>query len=162
MLRPKTADDTATPSGNGTMVGVLTRLYFMTGKPMYLERAEETARAFSGELLQRFFPLTTLIANSDFISHPVTVVLAGRTGREALLEVLKTVSFPRLILLEAEGASPLPAAHPAAGKTAIGGRATAYICAGRSCLAPVTDAAEFRKLLLEERSRSRNPAANDG
>ncbi len=162
LLRPKTADDSATPSGNGTMVAVLTRLYFMTGKPLYLERAESTARAFSGELLQRFFPLTTLLGNSDFLAHPVTVVLAGRTGREALLDVLKTISLPRLILLEAEGASPLPASHPAAGKTAIGGRATAYICAGRSCLAPVTDATEFRKFLLEVRKRARLPAANDG
>ncbi len=162
LLRPKTADDTATPSGNGTMVGVLVRLYFMTGKPQYLERAEETARAFSGDILQRFFPLTTLLGNSDFLAHPVTVVLAGKTGREALLDVLKTVSLPRLILLEAEGASPLPEDHPAHGKTAIGGRATAYICAGRSCMAPVTEADEFRKLLLEERKRMKTPAANDG
>jgi len=162
ILRPRTADDTATPSGNGVIAGTLARLYFLTGKGHYLALAEETAKAFSGDILQRFFPLTTLLANSDFIAHPISVVLAGRMGREALMEVLRTISLPRLVLLDADGAVAVPESHPAYGKQSLGGRATAYVCVGRSCLAPVTDADELRQLLLEERRRQRRPAANDG
>ncbi|MDE1151461.1 MAG: thioredoxin domain-containing protein [Micavibrio sp.] len=161
ILRPKTADDTATPSGNGALVGTFGRLYFLTGRQSYLALAEETARAFSADIMQRFFPLTTLLANSDFVAHPVSVVLAGRMGREALMEVLRTISLPRMVLLEAEGAIAVPDTHPAYGKQSVGGRATAYICVGRTCLPPVTDAEELRQLLLEERRRQRRPAAND-
>ena len=50
IARVKTASDAAVPSGNGTMVGVLTRLALLTGEPRYRERAESVIAAFSGEL----------------------------------------------------------------------------------------------------------------
>lgn len=162
LLRPKTADDTATPAGNGTMVGVLTRLYLVTGKPHYLEYAEATARAFSGDIMQRFYPLSTLLANSDFLSHPASVVIAGRNGREQLLAALKSVSLPRLVVMETQDGKSLPEGHPAHGKTPVGEKAAAYVCFGRSCSAPVTDADALRELLLHERGRRRHEAANDG
>ena len=163
LLRPKTANDSATPSGNGTMVGVLTRLYFFTGKKDYLERAEDTVRAFSGDVMQHFFPLSTLLANSDFLAHPISVVLAGRSGKEQFMNVLKKISMPRLLLLQAsEDGKNLPESHPAFGKTSLTGKTTAYICFGRTCLPAVTDAETFRSLLIEERSYHRRSAANDG
>ncbi len=162
-LRPKTADDTATPSGNGTMVGVLARLFLLTGKEIYRDRAEATARAFSGDIGQRFFPLSTLLSGSDFLAHPVSVVLAGKRGREKFLGALRTVSVPRLALFEAaDNGNGLPTSHPAHGKATFDGNAVAYACFGQSCLPPVSDPAELRRLLLEERSRQRKDAANDG
>lgn len=162
LLRPKTADDTATPSGNGTMVGVLTRLYLATGKNVYLEYAEGTARTFSGDIMQRFYPLSTYLANSDFLSHPASVVVAGREGRAEMLAVLKTLSLPHLVVLETQDGQSLPQSHPAHGKTAIMGKAAAYVCFGHSCSAPVTDPDALRDLLLLERTRRRHEAANDG
>lgn len=162
LLRPKTADDTATPSGNGTMAGVLTRLYLVTGKSVYLEYAEGTARAFSGDIMQRFYPLSTYLANSDFLSHPASVVVAGKDGRAEMLAVLKNISLPHLVVLETQDGKSLPDAHPAHGKTAIMGKAAAYVCFGHSCSAPVTDPAALRDLLLQERARRRHEAANDG
>ncbi|MDI1228408.1 MAG: thioredoxin domain-containing protein [bacterium] len=162
LLRPKTADDTATPSGNGTMVGVLTRLYLVTGKNIYLDYAEGTARAFSGDIMQRFYPLSTYLANSDFLSHPASLVVVGKEGRAEMLAVLKTLSLPRLVVLETQDGNSLPQPHPAHGKTAFAGKAAAYVCFGRSCSAPVTDPASLRELLLQERARRRHEAANDG
>ena len=162
LLRPKTADDTATPSGNGTMVGVLTRLYLVTGKNIYLDYAEGTARAFSGDIMQRFFPLSTYLANSDFLSYPASLVVAGKEGRAEMLAALKTLSLPRLVVLETQDGNSLPQPHPAHGKTALAGKAAAYVCFGRSCSAPVTDPASLRELLLQERARRRHEAANDG
>ena len=160
LLRPKSADDTATPSGNGTILGVLGQLYLMTGNQTYADRAEETARAFSGDLLQRFFPLSTLLSASDFVSHPITVVFAGQNGRHGLLNGLRQLSFPRLVVIEA-GAT-VHDTHPAFGKTAVGDQATAYVCPYRACLPPVTDVEAFVRTLKEERARGRHGAANDG
>ncbi len=160
LLRPKSADDSATPSGNGTMTGILAKMYLMTGKPLYAERAEETARAFSGNLLDRFFPLSTLLSASDFMSHPVTVVLAGHKGREAFMDALRKISFPRLVVMDAEGG--LHDTHPAHGKLALDDRATAYVCPYRACLPPIVHPEDFAKTLREERTRGRLGAANDG
>lgn len=162
LLRPKTADDTATPSGNGTMVGVLTRLYLVTGKSVYLDYAEGTARAFSGDIMQRFYPLSTYLANSDFLSHPGSLVVAGKEGRAEMLAALKTLSLPRLVVLETQDSSSLPQHHPAHGKAGLAGKAAAYVCFGRHCSPPVTDPASLRELLLQERARRRHEAANDG
>jgi uncharacterized protein YyaL (SSP411 family) len=158
-LRPRSADDGPTPSGNGTMVGVLARLALLTGKQAYAEAAERTAKAFSGDILQRFFPLSTLLSASDFMVHPVTVVLTEGEGRAALLDVLRNLSFPRLVVMEA--GQDLPSGHPAASKTALQGKAAAYICPYRACLPPVTEAAGFREALLAQRSQNRQSAAND-
>src|SRR5690606_28958791 len=46
-LRPRNADDTATPAGNGMIVGVFNRLHGLTGEARWQELAEKTARAFS-------------------------------------------------------------------------------------------------------------------
>ncbi|MEZ0259841.1 MAG: thioredoxin domain-containing protein [Alphaproteobacteria bacterium] len=159
LVRPKTADDTATPAGNGTMVSVLGRLSLITGNQDYAARATETARAFSGDLLQRFFPLSTLLSASDFLEHPVSLVLAGDRGREDFIAVLKNVSFPQLVVMNA--AEGLPPTHPAAGKEAVGGRATAYLCPYRACLPPITEAADLKNTLLSERRRNLRGAAND-
>ena len=46
ILRPKTAQETSTPSGNGVMAGVLARLYGLTAEAAYRARAEATIAAF--------------------------------------------------------------------------------------------------------------------
>jgi uncharacterized protein YyaL (SSP411 family) len=40
IVRTKTAGDNATPSGNGTMLGVLARLWHLTGEAAYRDRAD--------------------------------------------------------------------------------------------------------------------------
>ena len=66
--RTKTAHDAATPAGNGTMVGVLARLHYLTGEAAYRDRAEALVKAFSGELEQNFSPLSTLANNSEVLA----------------------------------------------------------------------------------------------
>ena len=47
----------------------------------------------------------------------------------------------------------MEAVPPSQGKTSIDGRATAYACLGTACSAPVTEAAELRRVLIENRWR---------
>src|SRR6185312_2095995 len=65
IARSKTANDAAVPAGNGTMVGVFARLYFLTGDTAHRARAEAILRAFSGELERNIFPLATLINSAE-------------------------------------------------------------------------------------------------
>jgi uncharacterized protein len=142
IARVKTAADAAVPAGNGTLVGVLTRLALLTGDDAYRARAEAILTAFSGELGRNFFPLATLINNVEFAIKPIQIVLAGEPDDTAVTElrrVIYRVSLPNRVVLTAIPGSNLPEAHPAYGKGPVGGRAAAYVCEGPVCSLPLTE-----------------------
>jgi len=142
IARVKTAADAAVPSGNGTMVGVLTRLALLTGENEYRRCAEAVIEAFSGELGRNFFPLATLINNAELAAKPVQIVLVGRRGDPgfaALRRAVYEVSLPNRIVLAVAPDEALPPAHPAFGKGLVGGRPAAYVCEGPVCSLPLTD-----------------------
>ena len=148
--RTKTAHDSATPAGNGTMVGVLARLHHLTGESAYLERAEALVKAFSGELERNFSPLATLANSSELLRRAVQVVVCGAradAGTQALLDAVYAVSLPNRVLSMLAPGDALPAGHPAAGKGLHEGRPAAYVCVGPVCSLPVTEAAEVRAAL---------------
>jgi hypothetical protein len=150
LTRPKMVQDAATPSGNGTMVEVLARLYHLTGKNSYRARAEATVKAFAGDVPKNFFPFGSLLNGNEMLQRAVQVVIRGRRGEsrtEALLRAVHSVSLPTRVLAVVEPGAALPASHPAAGKDQVEGRATAYVCRGPVCSLPITDAAALRKQL---------------
>ncbi|MGD9616101.1 MAG: thioredoxin domain-containing protein [Alphaproteobacteria bacterium] len=147
IARVKTASDAAVPSGNGTMVGVLSRLALLTGEHRYRERAESVIAAFAGELGRNFFPLATLINNAEFALKPVQIMLVGDradTGFAALRRAVHEVSLPNRIVLAVAPGEALPPAHPAFGKGLVEGSAAAYVCEGPVCSLPLTEATALR------------------
>ena len=144
IARPRNASDNAVPSGNGTMVGVLARLYLHTGDDTYRDRARQLIDAFTPEIVRNFFGLTTFLNNVDLWMKPVQVAIIGDrtdTATKALITEAYALASPNLVLSVTAPGGALPANHPAAGKTQKGGKATAYICIGETCSLPVTDAA---------------------
>jgi uncharacterized protein len=140
IARAKTASDAAVPAGNGTLVGVLTRLAILTGDEAYRVRAEMVIRAFAGEVARNFFPLATLINNAELAQKPVQIVLVGEEGDPALAALHRTVyavSLPRRVVQMIAPSAALPAGHPAFGKTLVEGRPTAYVCEGPVCSLPI-------------------------
>src|SRR5439155_26012633 len=102
IARVKTASDAAVPSGNGTMVGVLTRLALLTGEDGYRRRAEEITAVFAGELGRNFFPLATLINNSELAMKPVQIVIVGKADDTVFAELRSAVyrvSLPNRVVL---------------------------------------------------------------
>jgi uncharacterized protein YyaL (SSP411 family) len=147
IARVKTAADAAVPSGNGTMVGVLTRLALLTGEHRYRERADSVIATFAGELGRNFFPLATLINNAEFALKPVQIVLVGERADPALAVLRRAVhdmSLPNRLLLTITPDEALPPTHPAFGKSLVGGGAAAYVCEGPVCSLPLTEAAALR------------------
>ncbi|HEX5320572.1 MAG TPA: thioredoxin domain-containing protein [Stellaceae bacterium] len=142
IARAKTANDAAVPSGNGTMVGVLTRLAILTGDQSYRARAEAVIAAFAGEVERNFFPLSTLLNNAALADAPVQVVLVGEPAdpaSAALRRAIDAVSLPNRILLRVPPDGALPAGHPAFGKGLVDGRPAAYICEGPVCSLPIVE-----------------------
>jgi uncharacterized protein YyaL (SSP411 family) len=139
--RPKSAGDNATPNGNGAMVGVLARLYHLTGEQHYLDRAHALVAAFSGELGRNFFPLATLINANEFLENTVQIVVAGPRDAQGTKDLIRAAydrSLPNRLLQVVPPDAQLPARHPAAGKGMVGGKPAAYVCKSQTCGLPVT------------------------
>jgi uncharacterized protein YyaL (SSP411 family) len=147
LTRPKMVQDSATPSGNGTMIEVLARLYYLTGAGSYRASAEAAVKAFAGDVPKNFFPFGSLLNGNETLQRAVQVVIRGQRGEPgtvALLRAVHAVSLPTRVLTVVEPGAALPAGHPAEGKDQADGRATAYICRGPVCSLPITDAETLR------------------
>ena len=156
ITRIKTARETSTPSGNGTMVGVLARLHALTGKDAYRERAAATIEAFSADVPIHFFAMATLINNSQLLRDLVQIVVLGEPGapeRETLLRIACETACPDRLIVPVAPQADLPVEHPAAGKAAVHGKATAYVCAGNTCRLPITDPRALHDILNSTEDR---------
>jgi uncharacterized protein len=156
LVRPKNAQDGPTPAANGTLVGVLARLYALTGKDEYRARAGQLVEVFSGEARRNPTVHAALLGGYGLLADPVQVVLMGAAGDLALAELRRTAlgaAAPDLTVLTVAPGAGLAAAHPAADKTMVEGRATAYVCVGRVCLPPLTAPDQLADRLTPDRLR---------
>lgn len=143
IVRTKTAHDNAVPSGNGTMVAVLSDLALLTGKSAYRDRAEAIIRAFSGEVRGNFFPLATLLNSTERMKRGLHIVIAGDrndAATSALARAVLDIAPPDRLLSVVPADTELPDNHPATGKGLVDGRPAAYICRHMVCQAPLTEA----------------------
>ena len=155
VARTRTAADNATPSGNGTLVGVFARLWYLTGEPDWRERVQNLLDAFAGEVARNFFPMGAYLNGFDLFQNAVQVAIIGKRGdadTEALVRAAYKVSLPNRIVQVTAPDATLPESHPAAGKSQIGGRPTAYVCLGPTCGLPVTTPGELMAALKATRA----------
>src|SRR5439155_20704713 len=155
LTRPKTAADSAVPAGNGTLLGVLGRLAWLTGDETYRQRAEAIITTFSGEIERNFFPLATFLNNVELLLSPMQIVLVGdrrSPAFQALRRAAYGVSLPARIVVCLPPGGSLPVGHPAFGKGLVDGQPAAYVCQGPVCSLPVTEPQELRRLLEAARA----------
>ncbi|MGP1394023.1 MAG: thioredoxin domain-containing protein [Inquilinaceae bacterium] len=150
IVRSKHAQDNAVPSGNGVVLGVLARLFHLTGEDRYRQRAEVVIAAFSGTLRRNVFAMATFLNNAELLIQATQIVVVGRrqdADAAALIDTITQRSLPNRLLTVVDPDDRLPSGHPAAGKGQVDGRATAYVCQGMRCAAPVTDPAALATAL---------------
>src|SRR5262249_56579521 len=90
---------------------------------------------------RNFFPLATLLNSAELLQAALQIVIVGprqSADVQALLRAAYRHSLPNRILIAVDSGEALPAGHPAAGKTAIGGPATAYRCRRPTRPPPIT------------------------
>jgi hypothetical protein len=91
------------------------------------------------------------------LEHPVQVVLTGDPASPALAALRRTAlaaPVPEAVVLQIAPDTALPAHHPAFGKGPVDGRATAYVCPGQTCLAPVAEPADLAASLASASLRT--------
>ncbi|MCE1235336.1 MAG: thioredoxin domain-containing protein [Hyphomicrobiales bacterium] len=149
IVRPASPKDDATPNPMAVAIDVCLRLSVLTGDARWRRRAEEVLARLSDAMLADVFSTASLTTALDLAIGAVEVVLLVPPGSDAepLRRVVFESSDPRVILFETESTAGFSPDHPAAGKTAIGGLATAWVCRERTCGLPVTEPAPLRVLL---------------
>ena len=149
IVRPKSTTDEATPAATSVIAANLVRLWRLTGDDGYRAAVDAIMQASGASVAANLFASAGLLNALDLRLGAVDLVIVTPDGAspEALLAVARARMTPSIVLSVHTGAVALPADHPAAGKTAIEGRATAYVCRGETCSLPVTDAAGLAKLL---------------
>ena len=153
IVRSKTAQDNATPSGNGVMVAVYARLHGLTGEETHRAQSEALFQAFSGALSKQALGMTTLLAGAEVLDQAQQIVIRGDLAAEdtrALLRTLRELCLPNRVLQVVPPDKELPEGHPAAGRGMIEDKATAYLCRGQTCSLPVTAPADFAALLKDD------------
>ena len=153
VVRPKDLSDNALPSGNSAAADVLLRLTHLTGEPAY-ERAGLSALGLVRELMgQAPAGFGHALSALDLAIGPVReVAIVGwpsDPGTGALAdEVLVRRFLPNHVLAVAGPDDPALRSVPLLeGRTAVDGRATAYVCERFTCRLPVTDPAALADAL---------------
>jgi uncharacterized protein YyaL (SSP411 family) len=160
IVRPKATTDEATPSATGLMAQNLVRLWRLTGNDAYREDADTILAANAGAVAGNLFAGTSILNARDLRLNAVDVVIVTPAGADPspLVAAARAAWTPNIVLSAHAGAAALPASHPASAKTAIAGKATAYLCRGETCSLPVTEADDLAALLRPVGQASGPPA----
>jgi len=150
ITRSKTISDNATPSGNGTMMNVLARLFALTGNADYRDRADAMNKLFSSPNIDKLVGQTVMLCGFELLETATQIVVVGDaddSNTKALLQTVHNASVPTQILLRLSPDAPLPPGHPAHAKGLIDGKPAAYICIGPTCSPPHQDPAALAEAL---------------
>ncbi len=151
LVRHKEYMDNASPSGNSVACFNLLRLAKILGKKEYLEKAENMLGRVNRALSRHPLAFGYWLQALDFYLGPVReLALVGpQTELQQLLSAIRKCYLPNKVLASSETIDDaLGRKVPLlAGKVALEGKATAYVCQDYACQRPVTTRAELEDLL---------------
>ena len=154
IVRNKDFMDNATPAGNSVAAELLLRLSLLTENQDYGRKAITIFRLLRDQMARYPSAFGYLLGALDFyLSTPKEIVLVGEAEAEDLRALLREVWKPYLpnkvlaqsLTSDAETSQVVPLLR---NRSAIDGRATAYVCENYRCLQPVTAPVELAKQLL--------------
>ncbi|HEX6940936.1 MAG TPA: thioredoxin domain-containing protein [Longimicrobiales bacterium] len=144
--------DAPAPAGNAVAALTLLRLAALVHDATYADRAREILAAFAGSAGQMPTAIATYVRAVDWATAPVTtVVVVGEPGAEAadaLLRAALAAYRPRTVVRRfAPGAVAAEELPPALAAMVTGESPRAYLCAGQTCAAPVSEPDALAELL---------------
>jgi uncharacterized protein YyaL (SSP411 family) len=149
LVRNREIYDGAFPSANSVACETLLRLSRLTGDPVHEETAAALARAFAGRVRETPSAFCWFLCAMELAVCPSQeIVIAGEEGSaetKALIEVIRSRYLPGSAVLfrsttRAGQAEALAALAPFTRDIVPReGKATAYLCSGNACSAPLTD-----------------------
>jgi uncharacterized protein YyaL (SSP411 family) len=149
VARRKDVDDHPIPSGNSSAALGLLRLAALTGERRYEEHALSVLRLLHRVAAGHPNAVAHLLRALDFHFAPTrevaVVAPTGADGVGALAAVIREAFRPHLVLAGGPEGSERP--ELLQHRTAVEGRAAAYVCENFACLRPVTEPSELAAAL---------------
>jgi len=153
-VRRKPFQDSPTPSANSVAAMALARMRAYTDDKRYHDWARKTLEAFAGVAPQYgLFAATYGLAAILFAEHPTQVVITGPAGDAAAQKLEEAANsvfrFGKAVLRIRPEVSldHLPAALRQTIPHLPRDKAVALVCAGSTCLPPVSDADKLKEIL---------------
>ncbi len=149
--------DSPEPAPDAVAIEMLARLHLLTGETAYEEAARSTARSFAGSARRLATHAGSYYGALGWLTLPVTTVVVVEDddgpGRGPLLAAALRRYRPRTVVRRfrpgAVDAATLP---PELQAMLTGDVPRAYVCAGRTCAAPVAEAGDLDVLLRDFRA----------
>lgn len=154
VTRNKELTDNATPGGNSLMASVLLRLGKLIGRAEYLDAAEATLQIAAPLMKRAPMAMGLMLCALDFRLGPThELVLVGDADGQ-LIHKLQSTFLPRTVIAMREEASTggVPSQHleaTMAGKRAIDGQQTLYVCQNQTCGKPAVGAEEITTAITQ-------------
>jgi uncharacterized protein YyaL (SSP411 family) len=147
IVRPKSLQDGAIPSGGATAAGVLIRMAHLTGVGSYSDFAEKAISQVQTMMAQAPLGFAQWLAALDLIMAPPQEVAIVGDEVGSLLDVVRARYRPNLVVAVGSPGQRGGQVELLQGRDAVGGRATAYVCRQLACERPVTGPRELDELL---------------
>ncbi len=152
IVRPRNLFDNAVPCGTSVALEALLRLSVLTGEARYEDHALRALRPIADLMGRHPSGFGRFLCALDFSVGPrVEIALvrpAAGDGLEPLVEEAFGRYLPNRVVAGGAAGDAAAATLPLlAGREAIGGRATAYVCQNYACDLPVTDRDGLRRQL---------------
>ena len=149
IIRPRSDTDDATPAAASLMIANLVPLWRLTGKEQYRRDADAILEAAAATVSANLFATTGILSAFDLRlgATDVVIIQPDTSPPNELLAAAHRAATPNIIIAVHETTARLAEGHPASGKTAVDGGATAYVCRGETCSLPVTSPTDLEQLL---------------
>ncbi len=156
-LRPLEIYDGALPSGNSVSMLNLLRLGSLTGNAAYDDRARKIGAAFSSQVERMPNAFCLLMCALEFETGPrTTITITGKKNAPDTLELHRTINrlfLPdAIVMFHADGKiNPELAEHmpDSNEKYPPSPQATAHVCQDNTCLSPIQDSKNLRRILRD-------------
>ena len=138
IARTKDPHDNATPSGNSMAVTGLLRLFKLTGKRAWHDKAEKTLELYRGLLQSSPMAAGQMLNALDFYLGPVQefAVIGPENEAQKAINLLRQGFRPNKVVAWNKGPADAKVVKLLDGKTG-GGEVTTYVCQDFTCEAPV-------------------------
>ena len=148
VVRNKDFYDNATPSGNSVAADVLLRLAKLTGDERYERFAVTTLRLAASQIRRHPQGFGRALSALEFhLGESREIAILGPRNSEIEREVFRRY-LPDSVVAVSENIEADAVAVPLLrNRTAIDGKATAYVCKDLVCERPVTEIADLKRLI---------------
>jgi uncharacterized protein YyaL (SSP411 family) len=151
IAQSKNPYDNATPSANSIAVFNLIRLGYLTGEESFKEKAEQILHLFYNFLDQHPSGFTQMLSGLSFFLGPQEIGIIGSRNdlkTKSMLKEIYLAYLPNKILSLRDPQEPIKGNwFPFLTEKGIPEVPTAFVCKGFTCLPPVRNEEELKKIL---------------